>query len=451
MSETDSLIEFVRANVIGDDEAVGGPFGLRRVTYADYTASGRSLAFIEDFIREAVLPLYANTHTESSGTGLQTTPLPGGRAPDHPRGGRRHGDDARGALLRLGLHRRHRQAHRLPRTCGSRRTSTIATGCGPRSPPRSARSSSSAPTSTTRNELPWRESIADVVVIAEDHDGRIDLGAPRARARRPRRAAAEDRQLLGRVERHRRSSATSRAISRPAAPARRARRSGTSRRRRRTSTIEMGPSRRRREARLTAGLQGRDLHLAAQVHRRARAPRACWWSSGAVPQPRARRCPAAARSPTSTRPSTATSTDIEHARGGRHAGDRRVDPRRARVPAEGGGGRRGDPRARAVVHPAGDRTLGARTRTSRSSAAMTRAAAVDRLVRRRPATGPTLPAPQLRRRAAQRPVRHPVAGRLLVRRARTATGCSASTSSARASSSARSCAAARGSSPAGSG
>ena len=69
----DALIETIRAAVIGDDEAIATPFGLRRVTYADYTASGRSLGFIEDFIREAVLPLYANTHTESSGTGLQTT------------------------------------------------------------------------------------------------------------------------------------------------------------------------------------------------------------------------------------------------------------------------------------------------------------------------------------------------------------------------------------------
>ena len=71
--DADALIERVRASVIGDDEAVVGPFGLRRVTYADYTASGRALTFVEDWIREAVLPLYANTHTESSGTGLQTT------------------------------------------------------------------------------------------------------------------------------------------------------------------------------------------------------------------------------------------------------------------------------------------------------------------------------------------------------------------------------------------
>ena len=73
MDSAETLIQTIRRSVIGDDEAVAGPFGIRRVTYADYTASGRSLTFLEDYLRDAVLPLYANTHTESSGTGLQTT------------------------------------------------------------------------------------------------------------------------------------------------------------------------------------------------------------------------------------------------------------------------------------------------------------------------------------------------------------------------------------------
>src|SRR5437764_1320948 len=72
---TSPLLERIRRGVIGDNEVMEGPYGRRRVTYADYTASGRALDFIEDFIRDEVLPRYANTHTESSGTGLQTTRL----------------------------------------------------------------------------------------------------------------------------------------------------------------------------------------------------------------------------------------------------------------------------------------------------------------------------------------------------------------------------------------
>src|SRR6187397_2437730 len=69
------LIERIRASVIGDDAVIDGPFGPRRLVYADYTASGRALSFIEDYIRERVLPLYGNTHTEASATGLHTTAL----------------------------------------------------------------------------------------------------------------------------------------------------------------------------------------------------------------------------------------------------------------------------------------------------------------------------------------------------------------------------------------
>lgn len=43
--------------------------------YADYTASGRMLGFVEDYLRDVVYPLYANTHTEASATGFQTTVL----------------------------------------------------------------------------------------------------------------------------------------------------------------------------------------------------------------------------------------------------------------------------------------------------------------------------------------------------------------------------------------
>ena len=46
------LIGLIRSSVIGEDVVVDGPFGPRRVTYADYTAAGRSLSFIEEFIRE---------------------------------------------------------------------------------------------------------------------------------------------------------------------------------------------------------------------------------------------------------------------------------------------------------------------------------------------------------------------------------------------------------------
>ncbi len=67
------LAQATHSALIGEDEVIQTPYGARKQTYVDYTASGRSLSFIEDYIRSEVLPVYGNTHTIHSHTGFQTT------------------------------------------------------------------------------------------------------------------------------------------------------------------------------------------------------------------------------------------------------------------------------------------------------------------------------------------------------------------------------------------
>ncbi len=71
--EESALWSMVRESIIGRDVFIDTPFGKRLLTYADYTASGRGISFIEEYFKSDILKLYANTHTDDDLTGEITT------------------------------------------------------------------------------------------------------------------------------------------------------------------------------------------------------------------------------------------------------------------------------------------------------------------------------------------------------------------------------------------
>lgn len=72
-SEELSLLK-LRQELIGRDYVFQTPFGPRLLTYADFTASGRILSFIEKYLIH-IQRSYANTHTEDDATGRTMTGL----------------------------------------------------------------------------------------------------------------------------------------------------------------------------------------------------------------------------------------------------------------------------------------------------------------------------------------------------------------------------------------
>ncbi|WP_163832636.1 aminotransferase class V-fold PLP-dependent enzyme [Spartinivicinus ruber] len=169
------LIDNIRQSVIGEHHPIETPFGQKPLVYADYTASGRALGMIEQFIQHQVLPFYANTHTETSFTGRQTTAL----------------REQAKQIIRQSVNGQEEDQIIF---CGSGATAAIHKLIDilnlrlpanldeqyqllEQIPPNERPVVFIGPYEHHSNELPWRESIAELVSIPLDKNGQIDLDA----------------------------------------------------------------------------------------------------------------------------------------------------------------------------------------------------------------------------------------------------------------------------------
>ena len=166
-------VEKIRENVIGEGLLFDTVFGKKPLVYADYTASGRSLTFVEQAINQQVLPFYANTHSETSFTGKQSTQFrEQARAAIHSalNTAKKHqliftGSGATAAInklidmLNLRLPAELNDLHKFEAQISEQQKPVVFIG----------------PYEHHSNELPWRESIATLVAIPLTSDGQIDI------------------------------------------------------------------------------------------------------------------------------------------------------------------------------------------------------------------------------------------------------------------------------------
>lgn len=72
-SGLEAYFQKFRAGIVGQELTFRGPYGSRKVLYADWIASGRLYAPLESRMSEDIGPWVANTHTETSVTGSAMT------------------------------------------------------------------------------------------------------------------------------------------------------------------------------------------------------------------------------------------------------------------------------------------------------------------------------------------------------------------------------------------
>lgn len=168
------VLGFLRQNEVGRRACIDTPFGRRLVTYADLTASGRYLHFVEAWIRR-VRPFYANSHTNVSTTGRIMTGLREEARSVVRRAVHADDDDVAlfvgaGAtaainklvgLLGFRISEPLERAYRLSSHIPANERPVVFVG----------------PYEHHSNELPWLESIAEVVETPLDARGAIDVHA----------------------------------------------------------------------------------------------------------------------------------------------------------------------------------------------------------------------------------------------------------------------------------
>ncbi|MDZ7799240.1 MAG: aminotransferase class V-fold PLP-dependent enzyme [Trueperaceae bacterium] len=180
--DPEACLDVLRRDVIGADACVEGPFGPRRIAYADHIASGRSLASVEDAIRRVVLPTYANTHTEDSATGARTTALARWAAAYIKRC---LGADDRYAVSFPGTGATG-TVKRLQEILGVAVPSTLRDRVLEVLPPEERWVVFVGPYEHHSNEVSWRESLAEVVTVPMNASGVLDVHALEERVSDPR-------------------------------------------------------------------------------------------------------------------------------------------------------------------------------------------------------------------------------------------------------------------------
>ncbi len=174
------IAERVREGEIGRRTRVATPYGPRLLCYADLTATGRAVDFVERRL-SGLLPWYANTHTALSATGRAVTAL---REEARRAVARGIGAGPEDEVLFVGSGAT-AAVNKLVGVLGLRIPEPLERDYAlSRAIPREKRPVVLAgPYEHHSNELPWLETIAEVVEIELGADGGLDLEDLRRKAR----------------------------------------------------------------------------------------------------------------------------------------------------------------------------------------------------------------------------------------------------------------------------